>query len=35
MKYAKEILGTTKFSVTYGSGEGKGSGGNDTVGRRK
>lgn len=28
-------MGTTKFSVRDGSGEGKGTSGNDTVGRRR
>ena len=35
IEYNKEVLGTTKFSVRDGSGEGKGTGGNDTVGRRR
>jgi hypothetical protein len=32
---AKKVLDTTKFSVGDGSGKGKGTSGNDTVGQRR
>lgn len=35
VEYAKEVLGTTKFSVRDGSEEEKGTSGNDTVERRR
>jgi hypothetical protein len=31
----QKVLGTTKFSVRDGSGEGKGTSGNDTAGQRR